>query len=215
MKGPEGFSHPGGLALAEKLVSVLRKPDFLQFVYPAMFLSGIPEGSLHAFMLSSLVLVGDRLGYSPVCDTPVFDYLDNLLLGEGSKRPDSVWYERGSSAIRALVEFERYQSVALERKVRNLLIMANTCRLDINLLVLIYWTNHIRTFADLEPACKTIIQGFEQNESRFTFANCPFLILETFVKQVELGVCITSFIARKYFYRGENKPYIIDYLNAL
>jgi len=214
MKRNEGFVHPEGLTLADRLLSALRKKDFLEPIYPALFSQGIPEGSLHAYMLSGLLLLGEHLGFSPICDAPVFNQLDNLLLGEGSKRPDSIWYERGCSAIRMLVEFEHYQGNAIEQKARNLLIMANVCRAELHLITLIYWTDQIRSLANLQSACHVIAKGFTQNGSRFKPADCPFFLLEACVGQAEQGIFLASFIARQFIYDGENKLYIVDCLNA-
>jgi hypothetical protein len=211
----DAFLHPEGLTLANRLISALRKKDFIEAIYPSLFSYGIPEGSLHAHMLSGLLILGEKLGFSPVCDAPIFNELDNLLLGEGSKRPDSIWYERGSSAIRMLVEFERYQGNAISQKTRNLLIMANACRGELSLITLIYWTDQIRSLADLQSACYVIEQGFTQNGNRFKPPNCPFLLLESCVGRSKQGIFLTSFIARKFIYDGENKPYIVNQLNAI
>ncbi len=73
-----------GAHLAQQLVRAMRVPSFLPTIYPAMFNHGVDEGTLHAYMLSALVLVGDRLGFSPVSDSPIFDRLDKLLMGEGA-----------------------------------------------------------------------------------------------------------------------------------
>lgn len=210
----DGFEHQEGLELAKRLISSLRRRDFLESIYPALFSQGIQEGSLHAYVLSGLVLLGEHLGFSPVCDAPVFNQFDNLLLDESSKRPDSIWFERGGNAIRMLIEFERYQGNAIEHKARNLLIMASACRTELQLITLIYWTDQIRSLANLQPASNVIANGFTQNGSKFRPANCPFLLLEACIEQSEQGVILTSFIARQFIFRGENKPYIVDYLNA-
>ncbi|HEY7416238.1 MAG TPA: hypothetical protein VH593_13680, partial [Ktedonobacteraceae bacterium] len=128
------------VALAESLVALLRDSRFLPWVYRDLFSSGIDEGSLHAYMLSALVLVGDRLGLSPVSDAPIFDRLDKLLMGEGAKRPDAVWFARGTPEVQCLVEFERYTSHSLLPKARNLLIMAKEIQPAPQLVVLNYWT---------------------------------------------------------------------------
>lgn len=210
----DGFEHPEGLALAIKLLSILRREKFLESVYPAMFTTGIPDGSLHAYMVSGLLLIGEHLGFSPVCDAPVFNQLDNLLLGEGTKRPDSIWYERRDKFIRMLVEFERYQGNAIDQKARNLLIMANTCQADLRLITMFYWNDKIISPTNLQKTNNIIARGFSQMESRFSPAKCPFLLLETLIRKAEEGIIITSFIARQFIYRGENKSHIVDYLNA-
>lgn len=93
--------------------------------------------------------------------------------------------------------------------------MANTCRDDMHLPVLFYWIYQIRSQIDLEPACRIIARGFDLNGSRLGATNCPFLLLETCVQHAEQGLCLITFIARKIIHKGENKPYIIDYLNTL
>jgi hypothetical protein len=67
-----------GSELAQRLTGALRDSTFLPAIYPSVFVGGIDDGSLHAYMLSALVLVGDRLGYTPVCDAPIFDRLVDL-----------------------------------------------------------------------------------------------------------------------------------------
>ena len=149
-----------GGKIAQTIMQCLRSPDILLATYPALFEGGVAEGSFHSYMLSALLLLGDRLGYSAVCDSPIFDRLDNLLLGEGSKRPDSVWFDRGTEIVRVLVEFERYTANSLQPKARNLLIMANACAKDLNLLVLMYWTLGARALAELRAAYDLFKRGF-------------------------------------------------------
>ena len=127
-----------GRDIAQTIMEGLRSPDILPAAYPALFEGGVAEGSFHSYMLSALLLLGDQLGYSAVFDSPIFDSLDNLLLGEGAKRPDSIWFERETETVRVLTEFERYTAKSLEPKARNLLLMANACAEDVYLLVLMY-----------------------------------------------------------------------------
>ena len=214
MKFNDGVGYQEGFLLAERILFLLRTENFLESLYPSLFSQGIPEGSLHAFMLSGFLLLGADLNFSPVSDAPIFNHLDNLLLGESSKRPDSIWYERGGTAIRMLLEFERYQGNAIENKARNLLIMANACREDLHLLSLIYWTEQIRSNTNLLSACNIITKGFTHRGSRFSSANCPFLLLEACVGRNEQRVYIKSFITRHFIYGGGDKPHIVDKLNS-
>ena len=108
-----------GVEIARSIIEQLRSPEFIPIVYPELFGKGIEGGSFHPYMVSALLLLGDRLGFSPICDSPIFDRLITLLTGEGNKRPDSVWFERGTSIVRVLIEFERFTSTSLEHKAQN------------------------------------------------------------------------------------------------
>ncbi len=202
-----------GRNAAEKILEGLRSPLILPVAYPMLFNIGIAEGTLHSYMLSGLVLLGDRLGYSAVCDSPIFDALDNLLLGEGNKRPDCVWFERISGKIKVLIEFERYKPGAIEAKVKNLLIMSKPHLQDLGMILLIYWSEHVRTEADLGNALELARRGFRASGSQYGPPTCPFLILETIVKQRDTQVTIESFAARYFLAKGENKDHIVDILN--
>lgn len=204
-----------GWQVAQSIVQSLRSPGILPTIYPALFARGVAEGSLHSYMLSALLLLGDRLGYSAVVDSPVFDRLDNLLLGEGSKRPDSVWFDRGTETTQVLIEFERYTTSSLEQKARNLLIMANACVDDITLLVLMYWTLEVRSQSDLQAACGLAERGFRARGSRFGRAPCPMMLLETIVKRRGECLSIDSFVVRQFVFGGESKRYIAENLNKL
>jgi hypothetical protein len=150
-----------------------------------------------------------------VCDSPIFDRLDNLLLAEGSKRPDSVWFERGTETVRALIEFERFTTNSLETKVRNLLLMANSCTEDIELLVLMYWTAVVRDRSDLQRAVQLAQRGFRSNSIRIDPAPCPILFLETLTRRCrEERLAVARFIVRQFVYGRENKSYIVDELNT-
>jgi len=203
-----------GREIAQTIVQGLRSPDILPATYPALFEGGVTEGSFHSYMLSALLLLGSQLEYSAVCDSPIFDRLDNLLLGEGSKRPDSIWFERGTETVRVLIEFERYTANSLEPKARNLLLMSNACAEDVNLLVLMYWTVQVRDAAELRAACELSKRGFRSKGSRFGPAPCPMLLLETIVKRSAERLTVDSFVARQFVFSGENKHYIVENLNA-
>jgi len=179
-----------------------------------LFEGGVAEGSFHSYVLSALLLLGDRLGYSAVCDSPIFDRLDNLLLGEGSKRPDSVWFDRGTETVRVLIEFERYTANSLESKARNLLLMANACADDVNLLVLMYWTAGVRDSADLQAACRVAKRGFSSKGVRIRPAPCPMLLLETIVKRHGDRLTVDGFVAKRFVFGGENKGYVVEDLNS-
>jgi hypothetical protein len=198
---------------ARKLVRSLRAPDILPQVYPSLF-RGLAEGSLHSYMLSALIVLGDRLGYSAVCDSPVFDHLDNVLLGEGNKRPDSIWFERGTDKIRVLVEYERFANHALEKKARNLMFMANSYKDEIELLVLIYWTPMLRPDLDLISASDIFKNGFTYDSSRFGPISCPSIIIETKVTKANSIFAVEGFIVRRFIFEGENKSQIVNNLNS-
>ena len=202
-----------GREVASKLLVGLRSNDILPKIYPAIFKYGVAEGSFHSYMLSALLLLGDRLGYSSVCDSPIFDRIDNILLGEGSKRPDSVWFDRGTENVRILIEFERFTSVAIKLKARNLLIMANACTDDLDLLVLMYWTVVVRSFKDLHDAFDLSSKGPSGIGSYIGPASCPIMMLETNTKRVGENICIESFIAKLFIFGGENKGYVVENFN--
>jgi len=203
-----------GREVARTLVQNLRSSEIIRETYPALFEGGVAEGSFHSYMLSALLLLGDRLRYSAVCDSPIFDRLDNLLLGEGSKRPDSVWFDRGTEIVRVLIEFERYTANSLESKARNLLLMANACADDVNLLVLMYWTPQVRTLTELRTAYEVSKRGFRSKGSQFGPARCPMLLLETIVKRRTEWLTVDSLVVRQFIFGGENKHYIVKDLNA-
>lgn len=202
--------------LAEKLMRTLRDAEFLNEIYPHMFSSGVDEGSLHAYMLSALVLVGDRLEFAPVSDAPVSDRLDKMLIGEGAKRPDAIWFTRGRQEIECLVEFERYTSRSLLPKARNLLIMGKELQPSPHLVILIYWTYTPIPTSALQPTQAVFAEGFSHPSGiRFHCFACPSLVIETLVDDQNGRVRIRQFTPRLYVQNGENKPYIIKRLNAI
>lgn len=199
-----------GLRLAENLVAALRDQHFLPELYPDLFMAGIDEGSLHAYMLSALVLVGDRLGFSPVSDAPIFDRLDKMLMGEGAKRPDAVWFARGTQEIRCLVEFERYTSHSLLPKARNLLIMGKELQPSPHLVVLNYWTYSPIPASVLRETQTVFERGFTHTSGvSFRALRCPALVLETLVTNQGGRARVHSFVPRLFVYNGEDKPYIV------
>jgi hypothetical protein len=202
-----------GIEIASSLVKGLRSQEFIPVVYPVLFEKGIESGSFHPYMVSSLLLLGDRLGFSPICDSPIFDRINLLLIDEGRKRPDSVWFERGSSIVRVLIEFERFTTTSLENKAQNLIMMADGNKDAIQLIVLIYWSNDIRPLSDLQKSISIFRNGFHRNGAKFNPPTCPVLILETKTGVDEL-VKIEGFIVRQLIVDGENKPQKVDELNA-
>lgn len=208
--------YEDGALLAQKIVAAMRDHSFLSAIYPALFTEGIDEGSLHAYMLSALVLVGDRLGFSPVSDAPVFDRLDKLLMGEGAKRPDAVWFERGRQTIRCLIEFERYTPRSLAPKARNLLIMGKELQPAPQLVVLNYWTYTSLSASALSEVLSAFAHGF-QHASGMTFPplGCPALALETLVVSSGERTSVTATVPRLFVSGREDKPYIVQRLNAL
>ncbi len=202
-----------GSDLAQRLIGGLRDPTFLPAIYPSVFVSGIDDGSLHAYMLSALVLVGDRLGYTPVCDAPMFDRLDKLLTGEGAKRPDAVWFRRGTSNVECLIEFERYSGSSLVPKAQNLLVMSKELQPSLELVVLNYWTYASCSDTDLRAAGDVFAHGF-QHASGMTFRPlvCPALMLETLVINEAGHVTIAGTWPRLFVAASENKRYVVEEL---
>jgi hypothetical protein len=200
--------------IARSLLDQLRTGGTIPATYPLLFRGGVAEGSLHSFMVSALLLLGHRLGYSSVCDSAMSDDVDRVLLGEGARRPDSIWYERGTDRVRVLVEFERYKANALQQKARNLLLQANACKNDVQLLVLMWWTEAARAAADLGPPRDVFVGGFQQSGSRYGPSLCPVLMLETLVKWTGNRLAACGFTARLFVFGRENKPYIVDSLNS-
>ena len=209
-------NHDDGAKLAQNLIASLRNRTLLPSIFPALFTEGIDEGSLHAYMLSALVLVGDRLGFSPVSDAPVFDRLDKLLMGEGAKRPDAVWFERGQKEIRCLIEFERYTSRALAPKARNLLIMGKELQPSPHLIVLNYWTYAPVSADALSELQSVFVHGFRHSAGiTFPPLDCPSLVLETLVTNRNERACIQTIVPRLFISGREDKPYIVERLNTL
>lgn len=217
MPSPSFPRLKSGQELAQRLMGVLRDSHFLPTIYPALFHGGIDEGSLHAYVLSALVLVGDRLDLSPVCDSPIFDRLDKLLTGEGAKRPDAVWFARGTQEIRCLIEFERYSSHSLSPKAHNLLIMGKEHGETVELAVLWYWTYTRVPDANLRAIGGIFAQGFRHQEGIvFPPLSCPALVLELIVEEklATNRTAITDIWPRLFVAGGENKPYLVDQLNS-
>lgn len=202
-----------GSDLAQRLIRVFREPTFLPAIYPSMFMTGVDDGSLHAYMLSALVLVGDRLGYTPVCDAPIFDRLDKVLTGEGAKRPDAVWFRRGTSDVECLIEFERYSGRSLVPKAQNLLMMGKELQPSPELVVLNYWTYASCSDSDLRAAADAFTHGF-QHTSGMTFRplDCPSLILETLANCNAGRAVVVNTRPRSFIAAGENKRYIVEQL---
>ena len=203
-----------GWEVARTVLQGLRSPGLVPAAYPALHEGGVAEGSFHSYMLSALLLLGHRLGYSAVLDSPVFDRLDNLLLSEGSKRPDSVWFERGTETVRVLIEFEKYTANSLESKARNLVLTANACAEDVTLVVLMYWTTQVRSWGDLRRAAELARKGFRSKGSYFSPAACPMLIVETIVERHGERLTVSSFVAKDFVIGGENKDYVVEDLNS-
>lgn len=205
-----------GVQLAQNLVASLRDKDFLPAVYPALYGKGIDEGSLHSYMLSALVLVGDRLGYSPVSDAPIFDRLDKILMGEGAKRPDAVWFQRDQEEIRCLIEFERYTHHSLVPKARNLLIMSRELQPSPHLIVLNYWSYSTVSPDTLREVQSVFAHGFwHATGMTFPPPDCPALALETIVANKGARTRVQAVVPRLFIRGGEDKPYMVQHLNAL
>lgn len=206
-------SFLAGSDLAQRLIRSLRDPAFLPTIYSSVFVTGVDDGSLHAFMLSALVLVGDRLGYTAVCDAPIFDRLDKVLTGEGAKRPDAVWFRRGSSDVMCLIEFERYSGLSLVLKAQNLLVMGKELQPSPELVVLNYWTYTSCSDTDLRAAAGVFAHGF-QHTSGMTFRplDCPSLMLETLVKGSAGRAVVVETWPRLFIAGGENKGYVAEKL---
>lgn len=213
--GAPGVGQGEGIQLAQNLVAILRDRSFLPAVYPALFTQGIDEGSLHSYMLSALVLVGDRLGFSPVSDAPIFDRLDKLLMGEGAKRPDAVWFQRGQDEIRCLIEFERYTNSSLAPKARNLLVMGKELQPSPRLIVLKYWTYTTVPADALREVSSVLAHGFRHSTGvAFPPLACPALALETLVVNQGGRTRVQAIMPRLFVYGGEDKPYIVQQLSV-
>lgn len=216
MGGPSRAESSNGHLLAQRIVTALRDRDFLPAIYPALFTGEIAEGSLHAYMLSAYVLVGDRLAFSPVSDAPVFDRLDKLLIGEGSKRPDALWIDRGGQSIRCLIEFERYSPASLAPKARNLLMMGKEIQGTLDLIVLNYWTYIALPDEMLRETLTIFAHGFRHTVGvAFGALRCPALVVETVVVSQGSGIRIHTVTPRLFVAGGENKTYVVERLNSL
>lgn len=206
-----GIALRTGSDLAHRLMRALRDASFLPTIYPSLFLTGVDEGSLHAYMLSALVLVGDRLGYTPVCDSPIFDRLDKLLTGEGAKRPDALWLRRGTSDVCCLVEFERYTIRSLAPKAQNLLVMSKELWPKPELVVLNYWTYDNVDSPKLDGVRRLFEQGFRHPLGvAFPPLPCPALVLQTVVQEQPRGVIVVRVAPRLMVAEGEDKPYLVE-----
>lgn len=211
--GAQEAAREQGIRLAQRLVATLRDKDLLPQIYPALFQDGIDEGSLHAYMLSALVLVGDRLGFTPVADSPIFDRLDKLLTGEGAKRPDAVWFDRSTQQVQCLVEYERYTARSLAPKARNLLIMGKELHPAPQLAVLDYWTYTSVPSAALQEVRAIFSAGFTHPAGiSFPPLACPVLVLETVVAESDGRPWVHTVQPRLFISRGEDKPYIVQEL---
>lgn len=200
-----------GIELARNLVTALRDPTFLPPIYPRLYRAGVPEGSLHATMLSALVLVGNRLGLTPICDAPVFDDLDLALTAEASKRPDAAWLDRNTHGIRCLIEFERYTPRSLAPKARNLLVMGKAAEHSLDLTVLAYWSYEHVPPQELASASSTLAQGFTHTSgASFKRLDCPALVIEMQVMSTaESKVVVGQILPRTVVAAGEEKPYLV------
>ena len=200
-----------GIELARGLMTALRDPAFLPGVYPSLFNEGIREGALHATMLSALVLVGARLGFTPICDAPVFDELHLALTGDASKRPDAVWLDRDERRIRGLIEFERYSLQSLAPKAKNLLLMGAAAGPQLDLAVLAYWVYGQVTHRALEDAAATFAHGFvHASGATFRRLDCLSLIVEFRVTATTSNrVALGDIEPRMAVAAGEDKPYLL------
>lgn len=202
-----------GIALAQRLMAAHRNREFLPRIYPSLFTLGIDEGSLHAYVLSAHVLIGERLGFTPVSDSPIFDRLDKLLTGEGEKRPDAVWLSRTAQDVRCLVEFERYTPHSLVLKARNLLVMGKEHQDTLELVVLDYWTYAPVPESSLLGAQRVFEQGFRHaSGAGFLSLACPALVLETLVTDNVGRTSVAGVGPRLFVAMGENKSYVIEEL---
>lgn len=215
-QGDDRDDRDDGARLAQRLLATMRDSSFLPAVYPALFCQGIDEGSLHAYMLSALVLVGDRLGFTPVADAPIFDRLDKLLMGEGAKRPDAIWFQRGQDEIRLLLEFERFTSRSLAPKARNLLIMGKELQPMPRLVVLNYWTYTPVAADALHEVQAVFAHGFRHATGvLFPPLGCPALALETLVAVQGGRTSVQAITPRLFVQDQEDKPYVVQRLNAM
>jgi hypothetical protein len=204
-----------GRELARRLIAALRDPAFLPVIYPALYGDGVDEGSLHAYMLSGLVLIGDHLGYSPVCDSPIFDRLDKLLTSEGAKRPDAIWFTRGTQTVRCLLEFERYTRFSLVSKAKNLLVMGKELQGDLHLAVLDYWTYTPLSDMDLVDVRRIFESGFRHSSGvAFPPLTCATAIIETLVTHQGGKSHIIGVLPRVFAIGGETKTYVVNELRG-
>jgi len=204
-----------GRALTEALIRELRSGKVLPETYPVLYANGVARGALHSYVLAGLLLLGDRMGYSAVFDSPIFEPLDCILTGEGAKRPDSIWFERGTETVRALIEFEHHSGNSLRDKAQNLILAARTCNAGLALVALIYWIADSQAQPNLEATCEVFKRGFSLGSSRFGPCVCPVLILETIAtRQAGERLILSGFVARRFIFAGEDKPYVVEGLNA-
>ena len=161
--------------------------------------------------------LSDRLGFTPVADAPIFDRLDTLLTGEGAKRPDAIWFERGHAEIRCLIEFERYTTQSLTPKAKNLLIVGKELHPTPYLVVLNFWTSVPgHSSSALQEAERVLARGFTHSTGAyFPPLGCPALVLETLVSDDNVRTRIQSITPRLFVYCSEDKPHIVRQLKAI
>ncbi|HEX6798417.1 MAG TPA: hypothetical protein VF116_11970 [Ktedonobacterales bacterium] len=200
-----------GVELARGLVATLRDPQFLPVIYPSLFAEGVLDGSLHATVLSALVLAGDRLGFTPVCDAPMFDDLDLALTGDASKRPDAAWLDRSTRDVRCLIEFERYTPASLVPKAKNLLVMGKAAGQTLDLAALVYWSYEHLPRRELANVVQVFAQGFTHGSgAHFRRLGCLSLVTQVVATRVAGNrVVIERITPRVMVVAGEDKPYML------
>jgi len=141
--------------LVETLMYEFNSMSLLKEKYPMLIRDGVDEGALHFYIVSYLAILGDRIGYSAVVDTPIFDKsLGIITERDYGKRPDSLWLDK-DGIKRVIFEFERYVTEnKLEEKAKKL-----------QLIGFIYWTFFDKEQPKIDKIKNIFINGFRSSHA--------------------------------------------------
>ena len=121
---------------------------------------------VHSLGCSFLTLMGDRLGYVAVSEVPAPRQGSHAHISE-DVRSDSVWFDRETSSVELIAEFERYSGKQkdLAPKVESLLLAHHRWGKPGTVLILAYWTIGLVSLPD-HAALRQIVSGGYQTGLR-------------------------------------------------
>lgn len=192
------------IELAKKILHIINDKDLLNSFYPFHKELGISNSDIHNFILSYLILVGDKLDFSPVSESRLIDK-SNAILDDrfAAKRPDVRWYMKDPPFhTKVLIEYERQK---IEEKVENLIIMSEDAALngERNLLcILIYHVDLKQKQPNLSNALELIHNRIRNSPNYNLIKGNAYLIIKNVLLKKEGSIKIERFDKMRFIYDG-------------
>jgi len=166
-----------GLEISKKLIEELKKDGLLGAKYPPLW-KGVKRGDFHSYLLSFLVLLGDRLGFMSLSDVPTSDEDTAKIVGEKyEKRPDAIWINRKTFQTEVIIECEGTNYI---EKTKNLILFSDYCKNSkqkLKLICLICWNLKNKIKIPFRKVKEIFLRGFHKKKFFFKPPGVPILII--------------------------------------